>query len=237
MSIMDFFKTPPTDGSGASSSNPSSTPPPAKENLSDNPPALGPDGKIPGTDPNTQNPLDIYNKMFDNANKESDIQAPSFKIDPKILGEVSGKMDFTKNISPELLQQATGGDMGALLNIIKTVGQNSYRASLEHSTSLTDTFLNSRGEFESKSLANGVKSQLTSNALSDAPNYKHPVVKAELNRIANSYSKANPDASPQEVAKAAQKYLVDLYSALNPAAPASETSGKGEMDWSKYLNM
>ena len=235
MGIMDLFKPQPTTNQPAQPAQPgATTPPAAKTDLSANPPAAGPDGKMPGTDPNNQNPLDVYSKMFDNANNNSDIQAPTFKIDPKVLSEVSGKMDFTKGINGEVLQKATSGDVNALLDIIKTVGQNSYRAAIEHNTALTDTFLTTRGDFEKKSLERGVKSQLTASELSNAPNYNHPVVKAELNRIANQFAAANPDASPQEVAKAAQKYISDLQSALNPEAKKG-SSEEGEMDWSKYL--
>ena len=237
MGIMDLFKpqapasTNPTGAPAPAGSNP---PPAAKTDLSANPPATGPDGKMPGTDPNNQNPLDVYSKMFDTANNNSDIQAPTLKIDPKVLSEVSGKMDFTKGINGEVLQKATSGDVNALLDIIKTVGQNSYRAAIEHNTALTDTFLTTRGDFEKKSLERGVKSQLTASELSNAPNYNHPVVKAELNRIANQFAAANPDASPQEVAKAAQKYISDLQSALNPETKKG-SSEEEEMDWSKYL--
>ena len=235
MGIMDLFKpqTQPSSSAPAGGTTPPNTPP-AKDNLTQNPPAVGPDGKMPGTDPNNQNPLDVYSKMFDNANNSSDIQAPTFKIDPKVLSDVSSKMDFTKGINGEVLQKATSGDVNALLDIIKTVGQNSYRAAIEHNTALTDTFLNTRGEFEKKSLERGVKSQLTASELSNAPNYNHPVVKAELNRIASQFAAANPDASPQEVAKAAQKYISDLQAALNPETKKG-SSEEEEMDWSKYL--
>ena len=234
--IMDLFKTstPPSQNN-----QPAPTPPAGKENLSANPPIVGNDGNIPGTAPAAENPLDVYNKMFDNANSGTDLQAPSFKIDPKVLSDVSGKMDFTKGINPDTVQKATSGDVGALMEIIKTVGQNSYRASLEHGTALTDTFMNSRSEYETKKLEKGVHSQLTSSALSSAPNYNHPVVKQELNRIAEQFSRANPDASPQEVAKAAQKYISDLQSALNPADPTKNNDGSNktaETDWTQYLN-
>lgn len=236
MGIMDLFKpqapasTNPTGAPAPAGSNP---PPAAKTDLSANPPATGPDGKMPGTDPNNQNPLDVYSKMFDTANNGSDLQAPSFKIDPKVLSDVSSKMDFTRGVNQETLAKATSGDTAALLDIIKTVGQNSYRAALEHNTALTDSYLTNRGEFEKKSLERGVKSQLTASELSNAPNYNHPVVKAELNRIANQFAAANPDASPQEVAKAAQKYIADLQNALNPTTKTE--SSEEEMDWSKYL--
>lgn len=233
--IMDFFKpASPTNPTGTTPTT-GTAPPGDNKPLSDNNPATGPDGKIPGTDPNTVNPLDAYNKMFDNANNGSDLQAPTFKIDPKVLTDVSSKMDFTRGVDPALLQKAQSGDVSALMDIMKTVGQNSYRAALEHNTALTDTYLTSRGEFDKKSLENGVKSQLTHNELSSAPNYSHPVVKAELNRVASQFARANPDASPQEVAKAAQKYINDLQQALNPSTAPKDPSTEG-MDWSKYLN-
>ena len=232
MGIMDLFK-PQTTSSTQTTQPAGTTPPAAKTDLSANPPAVGPDGKMPGTDPNNQNPLDVYSKMFDTANNGSDLQAPSFKIDPKVLSDVSSKMDFTRGVNQETLAKATSGDTAALLDIIKTVGQNSYRAALEHNTALTDSYLTNRGDFDKKSLERGVKSQLTASELSSAPNYNHPVVKAELNRIASQFAAANPDASPQEVAKAAQKYIADLQNALNPTAKTE--SSEEEMDWSKYL--
>lgn len=237
MSIMDFFKAPPAESNN--NSNPQSTVkdvkvPESNKPLSQNNPSVGEDGKMPGTDNTTQNPLDVYSKMFDNANKETE-GAPAFKIDPKILNDVSGKMNFTQGIDPELMQKASSGDVNALLSIINITGQNAYRASLEHGTALTDTFLTHKGGYDKKQLESGVKQQLTSNELSSAPNYSHPVVKAELNRVAAQFSRANPDASPQEVAQAARKYINDLQLALNPKASSPETKD-GEMDWSKYLS-
>jgi len=239
MSIMDLFKSPaptasnnqPTDNNGAVPTNGA----PGKDNLSDPAPTSGQDGKMPGTTNGTENPLDVYKKMFDNANNSSDIQAPSFSIDPKVLTDVSKKMDFTRGVNPELLSKATSGDVNSLLEIIKTVGQNAYRASIEHTTALTDTHLKTRGEFETKRVEDGVRKQLVSANLSSAPNYAHPVVKSELNRIAGQFAAANPDASPQQVAEAAQKYLMDLHSALNPSASTPANNAADETDWTKYL--
>lgn len=238
MSIMDIFKTAPkANGQDTSSNNNQQQQQPAKENLSQNPPTTGADGKMPGTDPTGENPLDAYKKMFENTSQSSDIEAPAFSIDSKVLGDVSRKMDFTRGVNPEALQKATSGDVNALLDVIKQVSQNSYRAALEHSTALTDSHLKQRGEFESKKLERGVNKKLTETALANTPNYSHPVVKAELNRIASQIAAANPDASPQEVAQTAQKYLNDLYSALNPdtGKGKDKNEGEAETDWSKYL--
>jgi len=233
MSIMDMFKTKAADVTSKVIAPPAAVDAANKgENLeaqNANNPAK-----------NSENPLDTYQKMFDNAAKNSDIQAPSFAIDPAVLADVSSKMDFTKGINPELVQKANAGDSAAIIEMIKATGQNAYRASLEHATKLTDTHLGQRSEFESKRLKDGVKTQLTQDALSSNANFNHPVVKAELNRIAKSFA-ASPeyaDASPQEIAKAAQTYMADLHAAMNPADPSKTKEGKAkpaEFDYVKYL--
>jgi len=209
-----------------------------EKKLGESPATADASGKIPEISGTPVNPLDAYSKMFEDATKSSAIQAPSFKLDPKILGEVSATMDFTKGVQPDQMEKALAGDTKALLSVIQSVGRNAYSASLEHATSLTETHLGQRADYESKKLNTGVREQLTSNALSNAPNYDHPVVKAELNRVANQFAAANPDSSPQQIATAAQKYIADLSAALAPATQSSNANGTkdGEMDWSKYLS-
>jgi hypothetical protein len=239
--IMDFFKNASStedknkQQSTDNSNNSNNKQQDGKENLSQNPPTTTVNGKMPGTEPGNENPLDVYKKMFENAASNTPEEAPKFAIDPKVLGDVSGKMDFTRGINQETLQKATSGDVNALMDIIKKVGQNAYRASIEHNTALTDTFINQRSDFEGKKIKSGVRQELTSSALASTPNYQHPVVKQELNRIASQFAAANPDASPQEVAQAAKKYIDDLQSALNPSTDKKDDEKNGEMDWSKYL--
>ena len=241
VNFANMFKISPTPAPAPASgdnNNNNNNNPGDNKNLSDPNPPIGADGKIPGTDPTPVNPLDAYKKMYDTANASSDIHAPVFKLDPKVLSEVSATMDFTKNVNPELITKALAGDAKSLLEVMQAVGRNSYSASLEHATTLTETHLGQRADFEGKRVDAGVKKQLTTDALSTtAPNYDHPVVKAELNRVADMFARANPDASPQQIAKAAQKHITELSAALNPAAAKSDGNVDANgMDWSKYLN-
>jgi len=236
MSIMDFFKpaaaTATTAATTGAASN--SNPDPATGNKTAQPDPNNP-AKV------SENPFDAYQKVFDNAAKNSDIQAPTFSLDAKVISDVANKMDFTKGINPELMSKATGGDAAAMMQLIQEVGRNSYRASLEHATKLTDTHLGQRSEFESKNLKRGVKEQLTSDALSAGnANLNHPVIKAELNRIAKQFA-ASPeyaDASPAEIANAAKNYMTDLHAAMNPADPTKTKEGKAkptEIDYMEYI--
>lgn len=227
MSIMDIFKA-----------SPAAPVPPAASPASAAPatPPVSDANKEQAAAQTPVNPLDAYAKMYEDANKSSDIRAPVFKIDPKVLGDVSKGMDFTKGIDQSMMERALAGDARSLLAVIQSVGQNSYSASLEHATVLTDTHLGQRADFESKRISAGVKTQLTNSALSDAPNYSHPVVKAELNRVASMIAASNPDASPAQIAQAAQKQLQDLAAALVPQkSQEQQQADSGETDWSKYL--
>ena len=243
MNVMDFFKQQPAKTAATTTTTAAAG----------NEQQTGQQGEptpktVAQTNPNSpaktdENPLDLYAKLFQNAATASDIQAPSFSLDPKIIAEVSSKMNFTQGINPELVQKANGGDAAAMIELIQEVGRNSYRAALEHATKLTDTHLTQRADFDGKKLAKGVKQQLTSDALgsSDNANLNHPVVRAELNRIAQTFA-ASPeyaDASPQQIASAAKKYMQDLQEAMNPAPKAKGSKGQADdssgFDYAEYI--
>ena len=238
MSIMDLFKSAPSPQSPAqnNNSNTAGNSSGNNDNLSASNNATNSNGKMPGTDQEPVNPLDAYSKMFDNAANNSDIQAPTFKLDSKVVDEVAGKMNFTQNLDPAVVQKAMQGDAQAFMQAIQSASQAAYKAAIQHNTSLTDTFITQRSEYEKRQIDKGVHSQLTTQALSSAPNFSHPVIKQELNRVADQFSRANPDASPIEVAEAAKKYITDLSSALNPSTKTESNNSSGEMDWSKYLS-
>lgn len=247
MSIMDLFK-PAAPNTAGTAPNAGATSPNGSNNNTNSQDASSMsgvqgmggqpgEGQMPGTNQTPANPLDAYKKMFDNAANTGQ-QAPEFKIDPEVLGKVSSTMDFTKGVQQEVVQKALTGDVNSLMEVIKTVGQNAYRASIEHNSALTGAYLDQRSTFDQGRVVGNVRQQLTQAELAQTPNYEHPVIKNELNRIASQYARANPDASPQAIAKAAQTYINELYSAMNPASSNggdSNAGGGGEMDWSKYL--
>lgn len=225
---------------GGSSNAPAPTPTPASAsgtnpNVNDPGKQAVADGKMAGTDQLPPNPLDVYAKLWETTDKAPEA-APVFNLDPKVLDQVSGTLDFTKAVSPELMQKATSGDMQAMMQVMNHVGQQSYKAALAHSTSLTDKFVDSRSKFDLKGIGAQVKSELATNAMSSIPNYSHPAVKTEVNRIAQAMQKQNPEATPDEIATATKEYFTNVYAAINPSAPTQEQQQQGqEVDWDKYF--
>jgi len=211
-----------------------------QKGLSDPNPTKDAAGNPIGGDQTPKDPLEVYAEMFKNANKAGDNIAPAFKLDPKVLGDVSASMDFTKGIDPALAEAAMKGDPASIMKMMQEVSRNAYRVSLEHASTLTDTHLNQRGAFDQRNMQDTVRTSLTDQALSTAQNYSNPLVKAELNRVATQLAKANPDMPPAQIAETAQKYIQDMAAALNPdnnpANKAAAEAKKDEnFDWSKYL--
>ena len=182
-------------------------------------------------------PMAAYATMFTNdPNKQGDT-APSFSIDPKVLDQVSGGMDFTKDVNPELMQKAMGGDMSAFMEVMNHVGRGAYRSSLQHSSSLTDKFVGMREEFSGKRIPGMVREELTMGEITGNSGATSTVARQQLVEIAKKYQAANPDASPQQVAAAAKQYVADLYGAINPQNSSEANKSQSQAtDWDAYFS-
>lgn len=187
-----------------------------------------------------ENPLDKFTDLY-KIDPTKTQEAPVFKLDPTILAKVAGEQDFTQNIPPELMQKATNGDAASMVQLMKLIGQQAYAAALNHNSTLTDKFVAARSDYDKQSIQPLVNRTLTNNELSNTPNFDHPVVKAQLNQIADAMYKQNPEASPSEIANAAKDYIIQLGKAINgdKNASGSNTSGNGSqgkpMDWSSWV--
>lgn len=187
-----------------------------------------------------EDPLELFAPMWDQKNTDQNSAPPSFTLDNEVVGKVAAAQQFTAGINDELMQQALGGDTKALMQIMNAVGQNAYRASLQHNSVLVDKFVNMRSEHEQKNLAPRLKQELTANALASNANFKHPVVRQQLNDTANRLQRQFPDASPQEIATMAADYIKQLAAAIAPPSQNQNANGSNnqqqeETDWSQYL--
>jgi hypothetical protein len=193
-----------------------------------------------GNQPNN-NPLDAYSKLFDNPAGNGDT-APAFAIDPKIMDQVTSSQDFTQGIDPAVMQKALQGDGQSFIEIIQHVGRNSYRAAIEHGGMLTDKFVGAREKHGEGRISSKVRSELTTHALSNTPNFQHPVVKRQLVEIAQRFQAQNPDASPQDIAEMSKKYMSDLMSAISPQQQQAQNNSqqnqeeRGEEYWADFFN-
>ena len=180
------------------------------------------------------NPLDAYKGLQDTGDT-TDESAPSFSIDDEALSGVAGKLNFIKDINPELVQKATSGDAGALVALINATAQQSYRAALKHVTTLTDTHLAQRESFNQKAIKSGVRENLIQQEISSVPNANHPVVQKELVRIARDFAKSNPDATPAQIKEQSIRYFNEVHNAMSGQQEQAPKKASEVTDWESFL--
>lgn len=187
---------------------------------------MDPNANIPGQNNNNvngsqepANPMDAWAKMFDNPKEQEGDKAPAFTIDDEVLGNVSGQLDFTKDVDPELMQRATSGDMQALMQVMNHVGRGAYKNAMKHNSSLTDKFIGMREEhFSTKRIPGMLRDELTMNSLGGGNSKMSPTTRKQLAETAKRIQKLYPESSPEEVGQMARKYISDMYKELNPDA-------------------
>ena len=180
------------------------------------------------------NPLDAYKNLQDNGDN-ADESAPSFSIDDEALSGVAGKLNFIKDINPELVQKATSGDANALVALINATAQQSYRAALKHVTTLTDTHLAQRETFNQKAIKSGVRENLIQQEISTIPNASHPVVQQEIARIARDFAKRSPEATPAQIKEQAIRYFNEVHNAMSGQSESAPKKASEVTDWESFL--
>ncbi len=186
------------------------------------------------------NPMDAWAKMFDNQPDDGD-KAPNFTIDDEVLNNVSGQLDFAKDIPSETLQAAMNGDQQAFLTVMNTVGRGAYRSAMKHNSTLTDKFVGMREEHSFKKGIPGiVRDELTMGELGGNAGKMSPATRKQLAETAKRIQRLHPDASPQEIAQMSRKYISDMFNELNPDAnPATQQQKKQAaeaFDWDSWAD-
>ncbi len=180
------------------------------------------------------NPLDAYKSLHDNEGVQEEA-APSFNIDTEALQNISGKLNFIKDVNPELLSKASSGDAQAMITLINVTAQQAYQAALKHTTTLTDEHLSRTAEHRKKEIQSGVRESLIQQEISTVPNATHPVVQQELARIARDFARRSPEASPAQIKAQAIQYFNDVHNAVaGPKQPDPKKASEVD-DWESFL--
>jgi hypothetical protein len=191
--------------------------------------------QMPGTDQLPPNPLDVYAKLWDNTSNTEANQPPRFQVDPKVIGDVSSNLDFTKDVPQELMQKAQTGDMQALMSMMNHVARGAYQSALQHNMGLTDKFIDARSSYDQQAISGRVKSEMVTSSFKDIPNSHHPVVKSELKRIAEAMQKQYPEAHPDEIVQHTKEYWKLLQDATTGKPQENAPTAGAETDWDKFF--
>jgi len=211
-------------------------------------------------DPNNKNkegndPLMQFDKLWENEPEDPKNPKPkeptSFLpvIDPKKLGEMVGKMDFTKSVTSEQLAKITAGGEDAtkvLLDVINNVGRQAVTVAFHSSTRLAEKGISNAQERFFERVPSHVKDVMISNGLSNSSAImKNPAYAPLVEGVRARFQARYPKASPGQLETAVNRYFTDMAADITGAAKSKDNveldnvsklrKGSADADWENWL--
>lgn len=201
-----------------------------------------PNGTVPVVTADAmKSPLDQFNTLWETDPNAVTPPASMFaSLDSRKVMETASKVDFTKVVSPELMQKINGGGEGAMQAMMEAMGkmsQMSFAQSALATTKIVEQALKEQETKYNSELPNHIKRQTVSNTLRDEnPALSHPAAQPILEAIKTQMTAKYPNATASEVAGMAKDYLASFATAVSPVKVKDDTSdGKqGGTDFSSW---
>ena len=212
-------------------------------------PGTAPNGQVPATvtDPTgtSATPFDSFQDLWKNDPVDPNAAAPGVfgKVDPQKFMEAAGKIDFSKAVTPEMLQAiSTGGDaaMNAFATAMNKVAQGVYAQSAFATTKIVEQALSKSKESFMAELPQHIKKQTVTDSLrAENPIFSNPAVQPIISALEAQMTVKYPHATAPEITQMAKQYVEALGTSFAPKPVVTEADAakakKGEMDWSTFL--
>jgi hypothetical protein len=207
-----------------------------------------PDGQIPGGNavPQEQNksPLAEFDKLWEPVKPaEGAIQDEpiKFNIDANRVRASAKQVDFTKTITPALLEKVNAGGEGALqamLQVMNEMGQTIFAESMMAGTKVLENGLEASHQRVSRTLPDTIRKQNVGSALRENnPLFTNPATAPMLSALESQLQAKFPTASAAEITEHARNYLVNFANEAKKLDPATQAQTKfaagREEDWSQ----
>lgn len=236
MGLMDMFKAAPV------AKEPGNIDPAAATNSQGvSNAATAPNGVVPATSAEAmKSPLDEYNTLWDtDPNAPKPAESMFANVDGKKMMESAGKVDFTKAVTPELMQKIQAGGADAVQATIEAMGKMSqltFANSAMATTKIVEQALAKQEEKYKSELPNHIRKQSVSNSLrSENPALSHPAAQPILGAIESQMADKYPNATAAEVTSMAKDYLAKFASLVSPQKQEETSdSSKGGTDFSDW---
>lgn len=181
-----------------------------------------PDPQTPQTPANQgQSPEVDFGKMW---NIDPNVKGPAdpadfkFNIDQAKIDATFGGLDFTRNISPDLINKVkAGGDdaISATLAIINSVGQQAAKTAMLASTKVMEGGFQTNGQRMKDFIPGIVREHQVSSALREAnPLMKDPAYAPMVEAVNIQMARQFPTATPDEIKAQTQRYFDDMVAKI-----------------------
>jgi hypothetical protein len=152
-------------------------------------------------------------------------------------------MDFTKGIDPKLAEAALKGDMSALSMMINQAAQNAYKESTLAGNQIQEAAFQNRVSGIDSMIEEKIKGKTISDTLSNKNQaFKDEGISPLLKMITDNARSQYPEATPEELANHAEKFLTSVASKIvdgSPEAQAAATqrekTAEKQTNWQDYF--
>lgn len=205
------------------------------------------DGQIPGAQGSPQDqlksPLGDFDKLWEPVKPAEGAISDEpirFNIDANKVQQSARNIDFTKTITPALLEKINAGGEGAMAAVVQAMnemGQTIFAQSMMAGTKVLETGLESSHQRISRTLPDTIKKQAVSSALRENnPLFSNPATAPMLQALETQLQAKFPTASAAEITEHARKYLVNFANEASKLDPTTQVQTKfaagREEDWS-----
>lgn len=165
--------------------------------------------------------------------------APSaLDLDVQKVAQSAGQLDFTKVVSPQIMQQISAGGEGANKAFLQAMGSIA-QATTAHSQLSTAEIVKQALQEQRTQLLQEFKSQSSQQSAFDGlraenPMLSHPGVQPIVQAVQAQLQRQNPHATAQELQTMTKEYMTRFAQTVNP--PPASKSAKPAMDWSAWAS-
>jgi hypothetical protein len=214
-------------------------------------PGTAPNGVVPPNQegeikPTPASPMAEFEKLWEtppvDPNNPPNKSALDFEVNPKLMMEAAGKVDFASALPPEILAKIqAGGEDGVRASIMamNLIAQKTYgQSAMATAAIVKEAVKAARNEFREEIPALLKAQNLNSALRDDNPLFSNPAVEPIMAGLKDQLLTKYPDATPAQLTQMAKKYVTKFAESFAPQQkPASKgkLSGDQDDDWEDFL--
>lgn len=188
----------------------------------------------PGNFPTQGNELDALALLLQNDNSPQSAEFRPFSLPQEQLSAATNKLNFTQNLSPEILQGLQSGDMNAVMAALNHVGQQSYLHSMQHNMALTNQYIGDRFKHERQGINDTLKLEMRAGSVKGLDKL-HPLAQDMFKRAQQQLISKFPNASQSEIEETVWTLMGSFGNQLNRDSSNNPLATKpllaDDIDW------
>lgn len=190
------------------------------------------------TDTN-KSPLSEFNKLWEPATGPDGkpvqvTKDPLFNVDPKQVMEAAQKTDFRSVATPEQLQKmAAGGQEGiaAMMDVFQAMSASVYANAAVAATKIAESGITKALSQAEGRLPSIIRQQQFGESLAQKnPALQDPAVQPMIKMLEQQFAQKYPNANSAELTDMAQRYMLGVSEAFNPAKQQALTDQQKQVE-------